>query len=185
MYTPEALLDIMERVQHGNKNILEHCRRFSHDELHRRLPGFGFPSVQGQLFHMINAEQYWLMVLTGRFADGETFTEQEKYDWTIANFSDIDALEDYRQRVYAVTVDYISGMTPEELVRPREVFCDPGVKEVQIPVHVLMRVATHYFHHRGTLAAMCRTLEHPVPEAYAFLDYPLHEQPPFTEHQEQ
>ncbi|MEZ5338218.1 MAG: DinB family protein [bacterium] len=183
MYTPEALLDIMERVQHGNQNILEHCRQFTDEQFNRVLPGFGFPTLAGQLFHMINAEQYWLMVLTGRFADGESFTEQDKFDWTIANFRSVDPLEDYRRRVYAVTVDYIRGMTPEELLRPREVFCDPGVKEVQIPAHVLMRVATHYFHHRGVIAAMCRMLEQPVPEAYAFLDYPLHERPPFVENQ--
>ena len=179
MYTPEALIDIHERVQHGNQNLLTHCRQLTHEELHRELPGIGFPSVQAQLFHMINAEQYWLMVLTGRFADGETFTVQEQFDWTIANFDSIEPLEDYRSRVALVTRDYIRSQTPAELLRAREVFCDPGVKEIQIPAHVLMRVATHYFHHRGLTAAMCRMLGHPVPEAYAFLDYPLNESAPY------
>ena len=44
---------------------------------------------------------------------------------------------------------------------------------------MIVRVATHYFHHRGLTAAMWRMLGHTVPEGYAFLDYPLHSAPPF------
>lgn len=179
MYTPEALQDIQDRVQHGNINLLAHCRQLTHEELHRELPGIGFPSVQKQLFHMINAEQYWLMVLTGRFADGETFTEQEQFDWTIANFDSIEPLEDYRSRVALVTKDFIQQSTPASLLTAIEMFCDPGIKEIQVPAHVLMRVATHYYHHRGLTAAMCRMLGYPVPGAYAFLDYPLKESTPY------
>jgi uncharacterized damage-inducible protein DinB len=174
MLTPSDLLDMHRRVHHGNVNLLIHCRALSAEELLRELPGIGFPRVVMQLYHLIGAEQYWLMVLRGRFADGVERTEQEKYDWTPPNFDTVSKLEDYRARVAADTVAYLEQSTPESLSVPGQYFVDPGLVETQVPVQVLMRVFTHYFHHRGLVAAMCRMLGHPVPEGYAFLDYPLH-----------
>lgn len=178
MLTPEALRDMHSRTQHGMKNLLDHCRQFSQEELLRELPGIGFPTVVEQLFHMINAEQYWLMVLRGRFADGEVMTEQEQYDLTPPNFDTVDKLEDYRQRVAADTVAYLQVSTAESLAAQAEYAVDPGVYEPQVPELVILRVITHYFHHRGLAAAMCRMLGHPVPGGYAFLDFPLDQ--PFT-----
>jgi uncharacterized damage-inducible protein DinB len=178
MLTPTALLDMLQRSHFGIRNLLDHCRRLTDEELHRELPGIGFPTVCKQLFHMINAEQYWLMVLRGRFADGETFTEQEKYDWTQPNFRTVDDLEDYRRRVLADTEAYLSAATPESLAAAGEYAVDPGIAETLVPELVITRVITHYFHHRGLVAAMCRMLGCPVPEGRAFLDYPLEDQEP-------
>jgi uncharacterized damage-inducible protein DinB len=178
MLTPSDLLDMHRRVQHGNVNLLTHCRRLTQEELLRELPGIGFPRVAAQLYHLIGAEQYWLMVLRGRFAAGVERTAQEEYDWTPPNFDSIDKLEDYRRRVAADTVAYLEQSTPESLITPGEYAVDPGVVETQVPLHVIMRVLTHHFHHRGLVAAMCRMLGHPVPEGYAFLDYPLYAESP-------
>jgi uncharacterized damage-inducible protein DinB len=73
-----------------------------------------------------------------------------------------------------VTVAYLREVTSETLATPSQFrTIDVGVVETLVPEYVLMRVITHYFHHRGLTATMCRMLGHPMPESHDLLDFPM------------
>ena len=55
MYSSIALLDMHERSQRSLRQLIEHCAELSAEELRRELPGFGYPTVQEQLLHVISA----------------------------------------------------------------------------------------------------------------------------------
>jgi len=173
MFTPEALLDMHRRTHVGNINLLNHCRQFSAEELTRELPGIGFPTLQRQLYHMIDAELYWQLVLLRYFESTSETTEEMEAKWGPQNFMSIDALEAHRAWIAARTVEFLNGSTAESLATPANYGVDPGIEEVQVPELVILRIITHYFHHRGLTMAMCRMLGRPVPESRSNTDFPL------------
>ena len=56
MYNREILLDIHARAHESLRRLIVFCGNLTDDELRRRLTGFGFPTVLGQLEHTIGAE---------------------------------------------------------------------------------------------------------------------------------
>ncbi|MBK9304639.1 MAG: DinB family protein [bacterium] len=159
MHTSGSLLDLHERTHHCLKVLLDHCRGFTAEELHRELPGFGYPSVQLQLHHVIGAQRYWLGVLQGRIDADEDAPD----------FPTIEALERFRGQVFAATEAYLRGVTAAELAAARPMMTWGNREKTLAPQHVVLRVLTHVFHHQGQLAAMCRLLGRPCEG----LDYPL------------
>jgi len=158
MHTGETLGEMHARA-HGNlESLLEHCRRFSPEELHRELAGFGYGTIQLQLHHEIGAELYWIGVLDGRIdADDDA-----------PDYPTVESLEAYRERVFAGTQQYLCGATVEELNTPRAMQTWGGKEQVLTPAHVFLRTLAHLYHHQGQITAMCRMLGHPVNG----LDYP-------------
>ena len=159
MYSPEALLDILERTHASLEKLLAHCRLLGADELNRELIGFGYPTVRLQLHHVIGAEKYWTGVLEGRIDADE---DDPKYP-TIAS------LEAYREEVFAITENYLRSASPEELNTPRKMTTWGNNEKVLTPVHVFLRTQMHVFHHQGQVVAMCRLMGKP---ANGF-DYPI------------
>src|SRR5687768_12945755 len=110
MYTAEALLDMHERAHRSLSGLLEHSRVFSDAELLQEHSGFGYGTLQLQLHHVIEAEEYWIGVLKGNF-------ETELSETTCLT---TDQLAAYRARVAAKTQEYLQGATEAELNTPRE-----------------------------------------------------------------
>jgi uncharacterized damage-inducible protein DinB len=160
MFSREALQEAMRRTDAGTQWLLEHCRQLSAEELHRRLPGFGFPTVQLQLYHIMQAEEFWIDVLSRRperpDRSGEVLT--------------VEALEAHRRQTAAATQAYLAGLDDAALAESSLYDID-DVQEAFVPELVLLRLVTHPFHHRGQLAAMLRLLGYPVPQDK--LDFPL------------
>lgn len=46
MSDPADLLEAHRRVHYGMRNLLNHCRQLTDEELHRALPDIGMPTVQ-------------------------------------------------------------------------------------------------------------------------------------------
>ncbi len=159
MFTSADLLELHTRAHAGLITLLEHCRQFSSEDLHRELEGFGYPTLQLQLHHIIDAEAWWSGVLQGRCE----YTDTDKLYPTVA------ALEAYREEVVAGTAAYLARATDAELNTAREMQTGGGTSRLLLPAHVFMRIFTHIFHHRGQVAAMCRLLGQPTPP----LDFPL------------
>ena len=159
MYSPGSLLDLHERTHRGLAALLDHCRGFTAEELHRELPGFGYPTVQLQLHHVIGAQRYWIGVLQGRIDADEDAPD----------FPTIEALERFREQVFAATEAYLRGVSAEELATARPMMTWGNREKTLAPQHVVLRVLTHVFHHQGQLTAMCRLLGRPCEG----LDYPL------------
>lgn len=147
------------RTHAGTIKLLRHCRKLTPDELHRELPGFGFPSVHLQLYHTIDTELYWIGVLQNRL-EGEDHR---------ARIADVKALAAFRRRVALITTECLGAMSTKELNTPVRLRLWTRSFRVLAPARVVQRVLTHTFHHRGQLAAMCRLLGHPTPP----LDLPL------------
>ena len=70
MYTAAALQDMHRRAHSGLRKLLGRCAELTDEELQRRLPGFGFPSIMIQLVHMIGGEAYWQLVITKGYDEG-------------------------------------------------------------------------------------------------------------------
>jgi uncharacterized damage-inducible protein DinB len=162
MTTPASLLEFLRRTHLGTAQLHAHCRQLSAEELHRELPGFGYPTVQLQLHHISGAEDYWIDVLSGRPYRGEE----------PAAYPDIDALEAYRQATLAATAAYLETQDETGLGTPQEFVLWNGDRAVLLPEMVLMRLVTHPFHHRGQVLAMCRHLGYPLPHGSG-MDFPI------------
>jgi uncharacterized damage-inducible protein DinB len=167
MLTPEALRDMHARTKVGSVRLLAHCRRLSPEEFARKLDGFGMASVRTQFVHLLTTEEFWVSVLQGRQKRDEEFD--------LDALQTLDGLEAYLEEVSALTRAYLDGMDEARLAAPVELPID-DTREVFVPELVVLRVLTHYFHHRAQIAAMVRLLGHPVPED--MLDYPLAQTPP-------
>lgn len=159
MHTPAALLDIHERTHQCLAALLGHCRSLDQEELHRELPGFGYPSVQLQFHHEIAAQKYWTGVLEGRI---------DVDDDPVA-CATVSLLEAYRVRVYALTEQFLRGVTAEELNAVRPMMTWGNREQMLSPAQVILRTQTHLFHHQGQILAMCRLLGKPCNG----FDYPI------------
>lgn len=159
MYTPAALMDIHERAHRNLTVLLQHCRALTSEDLHRELDGFGYPTVQLQAHHAIGAERYWIGVLLGRMdADDDA-----------PDFPTVAALESLRAAVYASTQDYLAATSVEDLNAARRMTTWGNKERLLVPALVVMRTATHLYHHQGQIVAMCRLMGRPG----GGLDFPL------------
>lgn len=160
MYSASALADLHERAHRTLRGLILHCGLLTEEEIRREIPGFGYPSVLEQLDHVIGAEEYWVSVARGRYKDEEERTPP----------TTIEALEEYRRKVAAVTAAYLGETSDRDLNAPREMWTWPGKTRTLVPAHLLLRTQTHIYAHTGQVLAMCRQIGKPSPGG---LDFPL------------
>lgn len=161
MYNAETLLDIHARGHESLRRLIAFCAILTDDELRRPLPGFGFPTVLGQLEHTIGAEVYWQTVVI------RGYTEEA----TPPQLRDVADMETFRRQTASVTRAYLDGAMEAELNSARQMISDPGQLRLLRPADVIMRVVTHIFNHQGQVLAMCRTMG--KPNDNLDLDYPV------------
>jgi len=151
MHIAEALLDIHARAHESLRRLIVFCGDLTGDELRRRLPGFGHPTIHEQLEHTIGAEVYWQTVVIRGYTEAATLPELRH----------IGALEAFREQTAAVTRSYLEQASAGELNSPRPMISDPGQTRVLRPADAIMRIVTHIFSHQGQILAMCRALGKP------------------------
>jgi uncharacterized damage-inducible protein DinB len=160
VYTPAALLDMHARGHRSLAGLIRHLGTMDAPLLKLDLPGFGFPTIMLQLTHAFLAEAYWIGVLQGRLP--HTTDEPDLPD--VAN------LEALRADTAAATRAYLESTVAADLNAPKDVRVWPDTPRTLVPAHIVVRTITHLFDHKGQVAAMCRTLGHPIPQG---MDYPL------------
>jgi len=160
MYTREALLDVHERAHRSFRKLIAHAGGLGPGALDRELPGFGYPTIQLQVHHVIGCEEYWLGVIRGNFRAED---DAERYPT-------VNELERYRDEVARTTAAYLGAASAGELNTPREMMTWQGARRLLVPAHIILRTQTHLFQHQGQVLAMCRLLEHPAPPGF---DFPL------------
>lgn len=160
MYTADALLDLHTRTHVSLQKLLDHCAAFSADELASELDGFGAGPIRMQLHHVIGAEAYWFGVLRGLMLTEERDADRES----------IEALRAYRERVAAVSVQYLRDTDDDVLNQPASMTTWGDRVVDLVPAHVVVRTQSHVFQHQGQIAAMARLLGRPIPPG---LDFPL------------
>jgi uncharacterized damage-inducible protein DinB len=163
MFTAEGLLAFHGWTQTCYRVLFEHAAKLTPTAFTRPLDGFGFPTVREQLLHIATCENFWVTRAAG----------WEYVKWDYDSFGDADAIWAAYQPVAARTREWISSLTPEELLTPRTLLL-PGDYSAQVaPAPMLHHVLTHGFHHKGQVVAMCRLLGYPAPETdldMVFLD---------------
>lgn len=159
MYTPAALLDLHERCHRNLRDLLEHCRTLSDEELNREIPGFGFATVRLQIHHIIGAEEYWLGVLNGVIQVDDDSDE----------YPTVDSLEAWRARVYEANEAYVKSHDTNALNTSGDYETWGGRVKTFTPAQAFVRTHTHIYSHKGQVSAMCRLMGKPVKG----LDFPL------------
>jgi len=153
MFTSESLLQFYDWAQHGYNVLFDHAATLSPEELHRELPGFGFPTVCLQLAHIAGAEQFWFSRLRG----------DDSPDLDEDALKSVAAIRAAYGPVQERTREFIGSLSPAELTAPRRIDFGDG-SGIMPPAGVLCHVLTHGYHHKGQVVAMCRLLGHPAPE---------------------
>jgi uncharacterized damage-inducible protein DinB len=153
--SPSAVIPGLHACLHESMGIvLNHLPTVPPQLLTQELPGFGKPTVLGQIVHLFAAEAGWVR--------GLQLLPYEKPD--VASFTTVEALRSYQQSVRASTIAYLNSV-PEsklyvELVRYPERWTGPH----RSPAFILLHVITHGFHHKGQIVAMLRQLGYPAPD---------------------
>jgi uncharacterized damage-inducible protein DinB len=155
----EFLLDFHTRAHRSLQGLLKHCHNLTEKELNQELEGFGFPTIQLQLDHIVGAEQYWIGVLKGSLDD---------FDDSLI-FPSLESLETYRDEVFNATELFLTSTTTAELETVRPMMTWGKVEKNLSPLQVIIRTQTHIYQHQGQILAMCRLFGKPC----SGLDYPI------------
>ncbi len=135
-------------------HVLDHLSTLPAGDYTREVPGFGFPTLRGQVIHIFNCEGFWIHAVQGlRFNDRMP--------------SDYPSVADARllkREISEQTLAYLSGLTNEQLNANTEVRFPDGDTLDRTPAFILHHVLTHAFHHKGQVVAMCRVLGYPAPD---------------------
>jgi uncharacterized damage-inducible protein DinB len=118
-----------------------------------RLQGFGWPTLAGQINHILQCEKIWVTALQNRPEPAWDYEE-----------SRLDVLVEWRREVVAGTIAYLDALPPEDLHKPLAAYPDYWGGPQRSPSFMLHHVLTHTFHHKGQIVAMCRMLGHPTPD---------------------
>jgi uncharacterized damage-inducible protein DinB len=133
--------------------LLDHLSTIPASDYGKDLPVFGFSTLRKQVIHIFNCEGFWVHTLRGlRYVDRDP--------------AGCPAVADARvlqREVSRQTLEYLSGMTDEQLNADTQLVFPDGDSAVRSPALILHHVLTHAFHHKGQIAAMCRELGHPAP----------------------
>ncbi len=134
--------------------VLDHLSAISASDYTKEIPGFGFPTLRGQVIHIFNCEGFWIHTIQGL-----TFQDLDPADYS--SVADARLLQ---RQVSEQTFAYLSGMTDQQINSNTELRFPDGDTAIRTPAFVLHHVLTHAFHHKGQIVAMCRVLGHPAPD---------------------
>lgn len=152
MHTRASLLDIHDRTHRGLAVLIDHCRQLTHVQLCQDLDGFGYPSIQQQICHIVGAEMYWVGVLCGRMDTEEL----------AAGDPGLTAMSNFREDAFGRTEAYLHSVTDDDLNTAREFVTWADNTKLLVPAQVILRTQTHVFQHQGQITAMCRHHGAPV-----------------------
>jgi len=125
--------------------------------------GASFDCIRDIFVHSLQAEQFWIRYLSGKSTEGI-------FDTPFTKYANINAIQEYADRVEAETNEYLKTLTDEKL---RSVFefkgWDGKIKRHRIE-DILMHVVEEEIHHRGEL--LCIYWQSDVRPPYiGYMDY--------------
>jgi uncharacterized damage-inducible protein DinB len=140
---------------HASLNlVLDHLSTMPANDYVSELSGFGFRTLREQAIHIFNCEGFWVRTLQGLPYADRTVEE-------CPLLADVRRLQ---KEVSQSTHAYLSALTDQQLNADTELRFSDGDFAVRTPALILHHVLTHAFHHKGQIAAMCRTLGRPAPD---------------------
>jgi uncharacterized damage-inducible protein DinB len=134
--------------------LLQHVGSMPSELLTREVTGFGRPTIQGQLAHIIKNEVAWVRLLQGLPVRGSISSE----------FNSTDELVNAKRTAMENTLAYLASLTDEHLNSNLDYYTEEWIGPRRTPAFILQHVVTHAFHHKGQIVAMLRLLGHPAPD---------------------
>ncbi len=134
--------------------LFDHLDALPASDYAKELPGFGYPSIHAQVVHLLGCEVRWVSRLRALPVG----------PWDPARWPTIPDARALQAEARSQTLDYLSGLTGQQLNTNAELRFSDGDIAFRTPALVLHHVFTHAFHHKGQIVAMCRLLGHPAPD---------------------
>lgn len=154
MFTLDNLRQFHAWTHQSVSVLLDHLAIFSADDYTTDLPGFGYPNLRAQMVHLLGCEMRWV-----RRLQALPLGNWDPHQWPAV--SDARTLQSDAR---TVTLDYLAGLTDQQLNTPAEIRFSASDVIVRTPALVFHHVFTHAFHHKGQMVAMCRLLGDPAPD---------------------
>lgn len=143
----------------ANEKLLNTAEKIPTDQLiNPRLPSDKTPFEL--LLHMLDVDWSWRLACIGE--DGE------KELWLLVDFPDLASVRDYWRKEAAILLDYVRGLTPEQL---DEDVSPPWMKNATFKrKHIITHIVNHGTEHRTDLGWYFTSLGH-SPGDLGFLEY--------------
>jgi uncharacterized damage-inducible protein DinB len=132
----------------ANQRVLGTCSDLAAEQFTRDL-GSSFRSLRDTLAHIYGAEWIWLERWQGRIPTGLP---------SGADFPDFEAIRKRLTEMDSTLVDYVAGLTGDDIQRVAHFKTTAGVAFSQPLWQCLQHVANHSTYHRGQVATMLRQL---------------------------
>ena len=136
-------------INHNNncrEPILRTFEQLPKEDLTKDL-GVGRGSIRDILVHLMNAEKYWISVLSDESFD---FVDPK-------SFNDIPSIRSKWCEIEDRTIEFLEELKEDELIHVRNVSWKKGTVSFTI-AKALIHMATHETHHRGLLVGLARQL---------------------------
>lgn len=154
MFTVAGALALSSWADGPREALFSHLESMPAETFTKTVTGFGIPTIRDILLHMVELECVWRDSVLGASPPNRLPRERP------ATLEDVRAL--YEENV-TLTRLFLQQLTDQEFSSPRVVsFPWDGSRHRVSPAWVFMHLLTHEFHHRGQVAAMCRSLGSPA-----------------------
>jgi len=152
MFTVDGLRKLHGWTHSCLNVLLDHVSNIPARAYVEELPHYSFPTLRGQMIHILNCEGFWIKTLQGSLHVDSTPEE-------FPSVADVRLLQgQVKERTHA----YLSRLTDQQVNSNTELHFPDGDLAIRTPALVLHHVLTHAFHHKGQMVAMCRALGHPA-----------------------
>ena len=132
--------------------ILKTLENFASEDLIKDL-GIGKSSIRNILIHLMNAENYWISLLSNA-----KFEHLDPRD-----FTDISSIRTTWCEIEGRTIDYINDLQENELLHVRSVTWKKGTMSFTVG-KALIHMAMHETHHRGLIVGLIRQMGFEPPD---------------------
>ncbi len=154
MFTKSGLLELHSTLHERLDLVLRHVATVPEELQRKPIQGFGHPSIDKQLVHVLMCEEGWVHDL--QYLPFEGWGKEENL--TIAE------LMAHRARIQAETRAYVNSLSEEQLNTVLATRPEDWGGELRSPAFILLHVITHAFHHKGQIVAMLRLVGYPAPD---------------------
>jgi len=132
--------------------ILKTLERLKSEDLMKDL-GIGKSSIIDILVHLMNAEKYWISLLSN--------VKFEHLD--SKNFTDISSIRTVWCEIEGRTIEFVKNLQENELLHVKSVMWKKGTTSFTVG-KALIHMATHETHHRGLIVGLIRQLGFEPPD---------------------
>jgi uncharacterized damage-inducible protein DinB len=140
-------------IEHNNtcrEPLLDSLKKLNNDDFTQVL---GSSSIRDILVHLMNAEIYWISVLSG--LESETLNPEE--------FTEVELISKTWRKIERETREFVSEQTDVSLQYVKTVTWDDTTVSFTV-AKALIHMATHEVHHRGFIIGLLLQMGYEPPD---------------------